>query len=81
MRIGITALALLGLAACEYSQFGSISRLKGHTKLFISPVGRAAKFDQPVDETFAKLSPVLASTRKEVLHGHRSILSLNKRAL
>jgi hypothetical protein len=30
----------------EYSRFGSIGRLKGHTKLFISPGGRAVKVNR-----------------------------------
>ncbi len=51
----------------EYSRFGSVQRLKGQTQLFVSKAGRSVQFEQPADEIFSKLRPVLAAKGTEQL--------------
>jgi hypothetical protein len=51
----------------EYDRFGSITRLKGHTRLFTSVAGRSVKEDEPANEIFARLSPLLAAKGTEML--------------
>lgn len=61
------ALAAMPGVEVEYSRFGSVRRLKGPTQLFISKAGRSVQFEQPADEIFTKLRPVLAAKGTEKL--------------
>lgn len=61
------ALSAMPGVEVEYSRFGSVRRLQGQTHLFISKAGRSVQFEQPADEIFSKLRPVLAAKGTERL--------------
>jgi hypothetical protein len=65
-----TALSRMQGVEVEYTLFGSVGRLKGHTNLFISPVGQSVPRFEPANEIFAKLSTVLAAKGTEMLVVH-----------